>query len=413
MPFRLSNAPSTFMRFMNHILKPCIGNFVAVYFDDNLICSKNSMEHLEHMRQLYSILREQRLFANLKKCDFYADKIIFLGYLVTKDGIEMTHFVPCNKSNDTSHVADLYFREIVRLHGIPKTMVSDRDSKFLSNFWRTLWRKLGISLLFSTSYHPQTDGQTEVTNRSLGNMLWSYVGKNVKQWDLILPQIEFAYNRSMDRTVGKSPFEVVYGLQLIGPMELAHHATIKQFSGDVEVRAKEIKKLHEEVRLKIEKQNAKYVEQANRRRKYVEFEVGDLVWVHLRKDRFPPGKFGKLKPRVDGPFKIIEKIGENAYKLQLPDEFEISPMFNVKDLRAYHGEDLRASLFSQLWGIDAGASINTPNIGSLALIIEELDWGGQEALNTCENSLFGPHLGLGRQKNVVKLGQIPDVELPY
>ena len=76
-----------------------------------------------------------------------------------------------------------------------------------------------------------------------------------------------------------------------------------------------------------------------------------MGWVHLRKDRFPQGKFGKLKPRVDDPFKIIVKIGENAYKLQLPDEYEISPMFKVKDLRAYHGEDLRASLFSQLWGL--------------------------------------------------------------
>ena len=223
---------------------------------------------------------------------------------------KMAHFVPCNKSNDAFHVADLYFKEIVRLHGIPKTMVSDRDSKFLSHFWRTLWRKLGTSLLFSTSYHPQTDGKTEVTNRSLGNLLRSYVGKNVKQWDLILPQIEFAYNRSMHRTIRKSPFKVLYGLQPIGPMKLAPHLTIQQFSGDVEVRAKEIKKLHEEVRLKIEKKNAKYVEQANKRRKYVEFEVGELVWVHLRKNRLPPGKFGKLKPRVDGPFKIIEKIGE-------------------------------------------------------------------------------------------------------
>ena len=264
---------------------------------------------------------------------------------------KMAHFVPCNKSNDASHVADLYFKEIVRLHGIPKTMVSDQDSKFLCHFWRTLWRKLGTSLLFSTSYHPQIDGQTEVTNRRLGNLLRSYVGKNVKQWDLILPQIEFAYNRSMHRTVGKSPFELVYGLQPIGPMELAPHLTIQQFNGDAEVRAKEIKKFLEEVRLKIEKKNAKYVEQANRRRKYVEFEVGDLVWVHLRKNRFPPGKFGKLKPRVDGPFKIIEKIGENAYKLQLPAEYEISPMFNVKDLRAYHGEDLRASIFSQHGGL--------------------------------------------------------------
>ena len=111
-----------------------------------------------------------------------------------------------------------------------------------------------IHLLFSYPKHVtklsrynlgyyKTDGQTEVTNRSLGNLLRSYVGKNVKQWDLILPQIEFAYNRSMDRTVGKSPFEVVYGLLSIGPMELAPHATIKQFSGDAEVRAKEIKKL--------------------------------------------------------------------------------------------------------------------------------------------------------------------------
>ena len=156
----------------------------------------------------------------------------------------------------------------------------------------------------------------------------------MKQWDLILPQIEFAYNRSMHRTVGKSPFEVVYGLQPIGPMELAPHDTIKQFRRDGEVRAKEIKNFHEEVRLKIEKQNAKYVEQANRHCMYVEFEVGNLVWVHRSKDRFPPGKFGKLKPRVDGPFKIIEKIRENAYKLQLLDEYEISPMFNVKDLGA-------------------------------------------------------------------------------
>ena len=100
------------------------------------------------------------------------------------------------------------------------------------------------------------------------------------------------------------------------------------------------------------------MEQTNRLRKYVEFEVGDMVWVHLRKDRFPLGKFGKLKPRVEGPFKIIKKIGENAYKLQLPDKYEISPMFNVKDLMAHHDEDLRASLFSQLWGTD------------------EWDWGG-------------------------------------
>jgi len=82
-------------------------------------------------------------------------------------------------------------------------------------------------LNFSSSHHPQTNGQTEVTNRSLGNLLRSYVGKNIKQWDVILPQIEFAYNRSMHHSIGKSPFEVVYGANPAGPLDLIPHFITK------------------------------------------------------------------------------------------------------------------------------------------------------------------------------------------
>ena len=89
-------------------------------------------------------------------------------------------------------------------------MVLDRDSKFLSHFWRTLWRKLGTMLNYSTSCHPQSDGQIEVTNRSLGNLLRNYVGKHIKPGDQTLSQIEFAYNKSMHQSIGKSLFEVVY-----------------------------------------------------------------------------------------------------------------------------------------------------------------------------------------------------------
>ena len=93
---------------------------------------------------------------------------------------KMAHFIPYNKIIDATHVANFYFKEIVMLHGIPKTMVLDRDSKFLSHFWRTLWRKLGTSLNCCISYLPQMDGQTKVIHKSLGNLLRSYNGKNLK-----------------------------------------------------------------------------------------------------------------------------------------------------------------------------------------------------------------------------------------
>ena len=106
----------------------------------------------------------------------------------------MAHFIPCHKSDDAANVADLFFREIIRLHGVPNTIVSDRDAKFLSHFWRCLWAKLGTKLLFSTTCHPQTDGQTEVVNRSLSTMLRAVLKNNLKLWEECLPHIEFAYN---------------------------------------------------------------------------------------------------------------------------------------------------------------------------------------------------------------------------
>ena len=164
---------------------------------------------------------------------------------------------------------------------------------------------------------------------------WASTDKNVKQLDLVLSQIEFAYNWSKHQSIGKSPFEVVYGLQLIGALDLLSQATSKQCFSDDELRAKEIQKLHENVRKVIEKKNLKYKEHANHHRKHAKFKFRDLVWIHLRKNRFPQHKHGKLKPRADGLFKVIEKIGKNAYKLELLARYDILSTFNVKDLRLY------------------------------------------------------------------------------
>ncbi|GJR81877.1 RNA-directed DNA polymerase [Tanacetum coccineum] len=179
---------------------------------------------------------------------------------------KMAHFVPCSKTFDASQVARLYFAEIVKLHGVPKTLTSDRDVKFVSHFWRTLWTRLGSKLQFSSSHHPQTDGQTEVVNRSLGNLLRSLIGDNAKQWDLILPQAEFAYNRSVNRTTGKSPFEVVYGRNPITPLDLVPVPEVGRFSEEGADQSEQIKELHRSVQEQIIRHNKQYKEHADKRR---------------------------------------------------------------------------------------------------------------------------------------------------
>lgn len=117
----------------------------------------------------------------------------------------MAHFIPCNKADDASHVVYLFCREILRLHRVPKTIVSDRDVKFLSYFWKTLCAKLGIKLLLS-AYHPQTDDQVEVTNRTLYMPLHVLIKKNIKEWEECLPIAKYVYNRAQHSTTNnKSP----------------------------------------------------------------------------------------------------------------------------------------------------------------------------------------------------------------
>ena len=115
---------------------------------------------------------------------------------------------------------------------MPNTIVSDWDAKFLSHFWRTLWAKLGTKLLFSSTCHPQTDGQTEVVNRTLSTMLRAILTKNIKILKDCLPHIEFAYNRSLHSNTKMCPFQIVYGLIPRAPIDLMPLPTSEKLNFD-------------------------------------------------------------------------------------------------------------------------------------------------------------------------------------
>ena len=112
-------------------------------------------------------------------------------------------------------MAELFFKEVVRLHGMLRTIVSNRDAKFLSFFWKTMWCKLGTKLLFPTDCHPKIDGKIKVVNRTLSTLFKSIIKKNIKTWEDCLPHVEFAYNRTIHSTTKFLPFEIAYGFNLL------------------------------------------------------------------------------------------------------------------------------------------------------------------------------------------------------
>src|SRR3954454_16094966 len=188
---------------------------------------------------------------------------------------KMAQFIPCHRTDDASHVANLFFREIIRLHGVPRTIVSDRDVKFMSYFWKTLWGKLGTKLMFSTTCHPQTDGQTEVVNRTLSQLLRAMIKENLREWEECLPHVEFAYNRAVHTTTQLCPFEVVYGFKPITPLDLLPLPLQERVNMEASKRADFVKKIHERTKEAIEKKGQYTADRVNKKRKEVLFKPGD------------------------------------------------------------------------------------------------------------------------------------------
>ncbi|PKI56654.1 hypothetical protein CRG98_022942 [Punica granatum] len=234
-------------------------------------------------------------------------------YVVVDRFSKMAHFIPCKKTTDVVRVAQLYFREVYRLHGLPVSIVSDRDTRFLSHFWRSLWKMVNTQLNFNTAYHPQTDGQTEVVNRSLGNLLRGLEREHVKSWDHKLSQAEFAHNHAVNRSTGFSPFQVVYFVTPRGPLDLLPVSDKTRVHGKAADFVHGLQEIHEAVQNNLQNAAMKYKAVADRRRRHVEFEVGDFVWAVLTKDRFSAGDYHKLVARKIG---LVERVCRIVQKIE-------------------------------------------------------------------------------------------------
>ncbi|KAD2393865.1 hypothetical protein E3N88_40842 [Mikania micrantha] len=243
------------------------------------------------------------------------------------------HFIPIREDYSMDRLAKLYINEIVSRHGVPISIISDRDSRFTSRFWQTLQNALGTQINMSTAYHPQTDGQTERTNQTLEDMLRSCVIDFGGSWDVHLPLVEFSYNNSYHTSIRCAPFEALYGRKCRSPVCWSEVGENRIIGPElIQETTDKIALIQERIKAARDRQKS----YADNRRRPLEFQIGDLVMLKVSpwKGIFRFGKRGKLSPRFVGPFKILERIGSVAYRLELPPELgNVHDVFHVSNLK--------------------------------------------------------------------------------
>jgi hypothetical protein len=246
---------------------------------------------------------------------------------------KVAHFILVKTTYKGSQLAELYMARIVCLHGVPKKVVSDRGSQFTSRFWRSFHENMNMKLNFSTTYHPQTDGQTERTNQVFEDMLRACALQHGESWDKSLPYAEFSYNNGYQASLKMSPFEALYGRKCMTPLYWDQTGERQFFGPELIQEAEEQVHIIRENLWVAQTRQKSY---ADNRRRPLEFEEGDHVYLKVSPlhgmRRFKVK--GKLSPRFIGPFRIFRRVGEMAYQLELPDNLsDVHNVFHVSQLK--------------------------------------------------------------------------------
>lgn len=247
------------------------------------------------------------------------------------------HFMALSHPYSAGQVAQVFLDNIYKLHGLPKTIVSDRDKVFLSLLWKSLFGLLKVSQHLSTSYHPQSDGQTEVVNRGLECYLRCMSGENPKDWAKLLPLAEFWYNTNFHTSIQTTPFEIVYGQP--PPIHIPYvngDSPVALVDRTLQARehAINVMKFH------LRRDQGRMKSFADQHRTDRTFVEGDWVYLKLqpyRKISVRQSQHHKLNAKFYGPFQVESKVGQVAYRLKLPNSASIHPVFHVSQLKKCHG----------------------------------------------------------------------------
>ena len=299
-----------------HYWWPSARAYVKKYVDGCDVCARK--KHQSHPRSTTQPLGTPDgpwesvgvdLITQLPEANGYDAVIVFTDHFS-----KMVHVLPCTSNITSEGIADLYYREIFRLHGLPLRFVSDRGPQFASTLTRSLLQRLGIKSSLTTAYHPQANGQTERANQEVEKYLRLYTDHRQEDWNHHLPMAEFVMNSRVHSATGRSPFEIVYGHLPFFNIPIGRPTGIRS----IDERIQHMEDVREDVEaaLRVEKSHQKEAYERGKRSAH-SFAVGDYVWLSSKnialKRRTP-----KLADLQLGPFKVLQKIGDLDYHLALP-----------------------------------------------------------------------------------------------
>ena len=246
---------------------------------------------------------------------------------------KMVHRIPTHQTATAADTARLIFDNVVKYHGVPDSIISDRDTRFTSNFWRELAKVMGIKLRLSSAFHPETDGLCERANRTVIQLLRNDSNLKANNWTENLTAVEMAINNYQQSSTKQSPYYLNSGMHVRLPNQVN---STESSMPSVEQFTKRMREIMKEANENMKSAQDKQKEQADKnRRETPNWEVGDFVFVSTENFK----GFNKLKEKFIGPFKIIKKLSSVSYKVELPVKYQVHNVFHSSLLRSSYEND--------------------------------------------------------------------------